>query len=130
MSKRKKSFGRVKPTWVGKTPTSLIKRVEEMLIAPHRPVQRRQTDNTKLRVTLKDYRGRCASTRKDDRAAAKAHPVDTWVRGEYAGTRFTGKVIRIRNGKYTLRLVSGQTATVPCWVKLTRLGSQHEWADI
>lgn len=121
MSKRKKSVGKVKPSWVGKTKTSLMKRVEEMLLFPHRAVQRRESDNTKVRVTSKDYYGRCTSARREDRAAAKAHPVDTWVRGEYGGRLFAGSIARVRNGKYTVRRLDGRTISVPYWVNLVRV---------
>jgi hypothetical protein len=130
MSKRKKSIGKVKPPWFGKTPTSLLKLVEELLVSPHKSVQRRQSDNSKRQLTVKDYIGRRKNTRREDRAAAKAHPVDSWVRGNYGGSTFTGKITRIRSGSYTVQNLNGQVRRVPYWVEMSTLLGPGDWARL
>jgi len=122
MSKHKKSVGKVKPPWVGKTKSSLLKRIEQALNPNNRgPIQRRITDNRKFTADVYNYRGgRTATARRENAAAAKAHPVDSWVSGRY-NEPFVGKVVRVRNGKYTLQLSGGGTLRVPFWLDLKKV---------
>lgn len=120
MSKRKKSHGKVKPSWVGKTQSSLLRRVEQLLTAGQ--AQRRITSNVKIQYRTSDYiNGRTASARKEIASAAKVCPVDTEVMGQYAGKTFRGKIVRIRGNGYTVREASGANVRIPLWVGLRKL---------
>jgi len=123
MSRRKKSFGKVKPPWVGKTKVSLIKRTEEAFDPFNKSgVPRRVTDNRKPDFTLKSYLGgRNWRARKDTKEAANAHPVNSWVRCQFNGRVIVGEVIRVYGGNYTIAQLIGAKVRVPYWATIERI---------
>lgn len=112
MSRHKKSYGKVKPSWFGKTKASLCARIENTLSMKPVPVQRRITDNSKRRYHRQSQWNRCEATRQQNRELAAQYPVGAMIEFHESCYRYTdngtqerfGYIVRIRDGKYYVRL--------------------------
>lgn len=112
MSKRKKSYGDVKPSWVGKTPASIARLAEQMLDPLRKTsVQVRVTDNTR-RYRPIGYRrsgDRSQRERAVNKDLAAVHPVGQQIQVSYTtylggvGSA-QGTIVRIKGGKYYVRV--------------------------
>jgi hypothetical protein len=128
MSRRKKSYGKVKPSWVGKTASSIVK-MAEALLDPSRSasVQRRHTDNKSVQAKFSDYAGhRSHCARKRNKEAAQAHPIGSYVKVFEVQSSFIGEVIRVGGGKYTILRAHGVRTRVPYWSHIVELAKSTE----
>jgi hypothetical protein len=129
MSRRKKSVGKVKPSWVGKTRASLIKRIELALDPRNKgSTPKRVTDNRKAQVSAKTYYGgRTSRARAETKAAAKAYPIGSWVSVRWESTlRTVGKIVRIYGGKYTIQTLYGTNVRVPYYAIIQAIHAPSE----